>query len=130
MGTDGGLFGPDSITWRVHADPTYAVAGLRGLLLQALHPLAMAAVEQNGGFEADPWGRLTRTSQYIATTTFGTEVEALRAAARVRRHPPEAARDDPRPAGVPPRPPRTSCYGSIAAKWIRCCRPRSAVGSG
>ena len=84
MSQDAGLFGPDSVTWRVHTDPTYAVAGLRGLLLQALHPLAMAAVEQNGGFEADPWGRLTRTSQYIATTTFGTEVEALRAAARVR----------------------------------------------
>src|SRR6201747_2213809 len=84
VGTDGGLFGPDSVTWGGHPDPTYAVAALRGLLLQALHPLAMAAVEQNGGFEADPWGRLTRTSQYIATTTFGTEVEALRAAARVR----------------------------------------------
>lgn len=72
------------MTWRVHADPTFAVAGLRGLLLQALHPLAMAAVHQNGGFEADPWGRLTRTTQYIATITYGTEVEALRAAARVR----------------------------------------------
>ncbi len=81
---DEGLYGPDSQTWRVHGDPTFAVAGLRGLLLQALHPLAMAAVEQNGGFEADPWGRLTRTSQYIATTTYGTEVEAMRAAARVR----------------------------------------------
>ena len=81
---DQGLFGPGSLTWRVHADPSFAVAGLRGLLLQAVHPLAMAAVEQNGGFEADPWGRLTRTSQYIATITYGTEVEALRAAARVR----------------------------------------------
>ena len=81
---DQGLFGPDSITWRVHTDPTYAVGGLRGLLLQALHPLAMAAVEQNGGFEADPWGRLTRTSQYIATITFSPERDALRAAARVR----------------------------------------------
>jgi len=84
MDQDRGLFGPDSVTWRVHADPTYAVGGLRGLLLQALHPQAMAAVEQNGGFDADPWGRLTRTSQYIATITYGTEVEALRAAARVR----------------------------------------------
>ncbi|MET3807302.1 uncharacterized protein (DUF2236 family) [Nakamurella sp. UYEF19] len=84
MDQDRGLFGPDSVTWRVHSDPTYAVGGLRGLLLQALHPLAMAAVEQNGGFDADPWGRLTRTSQYIATITFGTEVEALRASARVR----------------------------------------------
>jgi uncharacterized protein (DUF2236 family) len=84
MDQDAGLFGPDSVTWRLHADPTYAVGGLRGLLLQALHPLAMAAVEQNGGFDADPWGRLTRTSQYIATITYGTEVDALRAAGRVR----------------------------------------------
>ena len=81
---DQGLFGPDSVTWRVHTDPTYAVGGLRGLLLQALHPLAMAAVEQNGGFDADPWGRLTRTSQYIATITFSPEADAVRAAARVR----------------------------------------------
>lgn len=84
MDQDRGLFGPDSVTWRVHADPTFAVGGLRALLLQALHPLPMAAVAQNGGFEADPWGRLTRTSQYIATITYGTEVEALRASARVR----------------------------------------------
>lgn len=81
---DNGLFGPASVTWKVHADPTYAVGGLRGLLLQALHPLAMAAVEQNGGFDADPWGRLTRTSQYVATITFASEADAIRAAARVR----------------------------------------------
>lgn len=84
MDRDRGLFGPDSVTWRVHADPTFAVGGLRALLLQALHPLPMAAVEQNGGFDADPWGRLTRTSQYLATITYGTEAEALRASARVR----------------------------------------------
>lgn len=81
---DLGLFGPDSVTWRVHADPVYAVAGFRALLLQALHPRAMAAVAQAGGFDDDPWGRLTRTSQYVATITYGTEREALRAAARVR----------------------------------------------
>ena len=83
-GLDSGLFGAGSVTWRVHADPTFAVGGLRALLLQALHPLAMAAVEQNGGFEADPWGRLTRTSQYLTTITYGTRTEATRAAARVR----------------------------------------------
>lgn len=81
---DQGLFGEDSMTWRVHADPTFAVGGVRALLLQALHPLAMAAVEQNGGFEADPWGRLMRTSSYVATITYGTQREALRASARVR----------------------------------------------
>ncbi len=79
-----GLFDAHSVTRRLHADPTFAVGGLRALLLQALHPLAMAAVEQNGGFEADLWGRLTRTSEYLTTVTYGSQAEALRASARVR----------------------------------------------
>jgi len=79
-----GLFGPDSMTWRLHADPSFALGGIRALLLQALHPMAMAAVEQNGGFEADTWGRLTRTSQYIATITFSSAEAAQRAGAKVR----------------------------------------------
>ena len=41
---DPGLYGPDSVTWRVHADPSMALAGLRALLLQAVHPLAMSGV--------------------------------------------------------------------------------------
>src|ERR1700712_4402889 len=93
MSTDGGLFGPDSVTWRVHADPTYAVAGLRGLLLQALHPLAMAAVEQNGGFEADPWGRLTRTSPYIATHHLWYRGRGAAGSGQGAWHPPEAPWD-------------------------------------
>ena len=81
---DPGLYGPDSITWRVHGDPSMAVAGLRALLLQAVHPLAMAGVAQNSDFRADPWGRLFRTAEYVATTTFGTTREARVAAAQVR----------------------------------------------
>ncbi|MGZ6792878.1 MAG: oxygenase MpaB family protein, partial [Mycobacteriales bacterium] len=81
---DPGLYGPDSVTWRVHADPTMALAGLRALLLQAVHPLAMAGVAQHSGFRADPWGRLFRTAEYVGVTTYGTTAEATRAAARVR----------------------------------------------
>src|SRR5205085_2880219 len=44
---DPGLFGPDSVTWRIHADPVQWVGGLRSLLLQALHPVAMAGVAQH-----------------------------------------------------------------------------------
>lgn len=84
MDRDQGLFGPSSVTWRLHADPTFAVGGLRALLLQALHPQAMAAVAQSGGFEAEYWGRLNRTSEYVAITTYGTTAEAERMAARVR----------------------------------------------
>jgi uncharacterized protein (DUF2236 family) len=54
------------------------------LLLQALHPLAMAGVAAHSAFRADPWGRLFRTAQYIGTTTYGTTTDATRAAARVR----------------------------------------------
>ena len=50
-----GLFPPDSVTWRVHGDPLLWVAGLRALLLQAVHPAAMAGVLQHSDFRADPW---------------------------------------------------------------------------
>ncbi|GAA1995656.1 DUF2236 domain-containing protein [Nakamurella flavida] len=84
LSVDGGLFGPDSITWRVHADPVFPLGGMRALLLQALHPRAMAAVAQHGGFEADYWGRLGRTSEYVATLTYADRTRAERMAARVR----------------------------------------------
>ena len=81
---DPGLYGPDSVTWRVHADPSMALAGLRALLLQAVHPLAMSGVAQHSDFRADPWGRLFRTAEYVAVTTYGTTEQAQRAGARVR----------------------------------------------
>jgi uncharacterized protein (DUF2236 family) len=80
-----GFFGPDSVTWRVHADPTFSVGGLRALLLQALHPVAMDGVARfSGGFREEPWPRLIRTAAYVDTLTFGTRSEAVRAVARVR----------------------------------------------
>jgi len=82
--TDVGLFGPGSVTWRVHADPLMGVAGLRALLLQALHPVAMAAVSEHSRFREDTWGRLRGTADYIGVTTFGSTAEALTAGARVR----------------------------------------------
>jgi uncharacterized protein (DUF2236 family) len=79
-----GLFGPQSVTWRLHADPVLAIGGLRALFLQALHPIAMAGVSAHSVFDSDPWGRLTRTAEYVGVTTYGTTEEAGRAAARVR----------------------------------------------
>jgi uncharacterized protein (DUF2236 family) len=80
-----GFFGPDSVSWRVHSDPTFSVGGLRALLLQALHPVAMDGVARfSGGFREEPWPRLIRTATYVDTLTFGTRTEAVRAAARVR----------------------------------------------
>jgi uncharacterized protein (DUF2236 family) len=80
-----GFFGPDSVTWRIHSDPTFSVGGLRALLLQALHPVAMDGVARfSGGFREEPWPRLIRTATYVDTLTFGTRTEAVEAVARVR----------------------------------------------
>lgn len=81
---DVGLFGPDSVAWRLHADPALLAGGLRALLVQALEPRAMAGVEQHSGYRADPWGRLQRTTEFVYLTTYGDTATAERAAARVR----------------------------------------------
>jgi uncharacterized protein (DUF2236 family) len=83
--TDDGFFGPASVTWRVSSDLAVPVAGLRALLLQALHPLAMAGVDQHSGWREDPVGRLAATSAYVTTISFGGKAAAEQAAARVRR---------------------------------------------
>jgi uncharacterized protein (DUF2236 family) len=82
---DEGFFGPASITWRMSGDLTSLVAGLRALMIQALHPLAMAGVDQHSDWRADPVGRLAATSAYLANITYGERAVAQRAAARVRR---------------------------------------------
>lgn len=81
---DVGLFGPDSMTWRVHGDPSMLLAGFRALLLQAVHPLVMAGFAANSTFRQDPWGRLVRTGQWVGTVTFGTTAEAEAAGRRLR----------------------------------------------
>lgn len=69
---------------RVNGDASMFIGGIRALLLQSLHPLAMAAVDQHSGYQGDPWGRLQRTSGFLAETTFGTEAAAKRAIETVR----------------------------------------------
>ncbi len=81
---DDGFFGPASITWRISNDPSAPVAGLRSLLMQALHPLAMAGVDQHSDWRRDPVGRLAATQGYVTTVTFAERAAAERAAARVR----------------------------------------------
>jgi uncharacterized protein (DUF2236 family) len=77
-------FTPADPIWIVHGDASMFVAGIRALLLQSLHPLAMAGVAGHSGFRGDPWGRLQRTSRFIATTTYGAIPEAERLIARIR----------------------------------------------
>ncbi|GHH56333.1 oxygenase MpaB family protein [Streptomyces candidus] len=77
-------FGPERAIRVVHGDAAMFVGGLRALLLQSLHPLAMAAVAAHSGFRGDPWGRLARTSTFLAVTTYGTADDAETAVAQVR----------------------------------------------
>ncbi|BBY42415.1 oxygenase MpaB family protein [Mycolicibacterium celeriflavum] len=77
-------FADDRPIRRVHADASMFVGGLRALLLQSLHPLAMAGVAEHSDYRGDPWGRLQRTSTFLAVTTFGPADEAQRAVDRVR----------------------------------------------
>jgi uncharacterized protein (DUF2236 family) len=80
-----GFFPPESVAWRVSGDLSSPVAGLRSLLIQALHPLAMAGVDQHSGWRSDPVGRLAATSAYVTTVIYGERGVAERAAARVRK---------------------------------------------
>jgi len=123
MSYDLGYFGPDSVTWRLHSDPVLWVGGLRALFLQALHPLAMAGIEQHSGFRDDPWGRLFRTADYVGVITYGTRAEADRAAARVRgRH--------RRHAGVEPESGvRYDVDDPALLMWVHCCEVDSFLST-
>jgi uncharacterized protein (DUF2236 family) len=77
-------FAADRPIRQVHSDCAMFVGGIAALLLQSLHPLAMAAVAEHSGYRSDPWGRLQRTSHFIAATTFGRREDAVAAIAQVR----------------------------------------------
>jgi uncharacterized protein (DUF2236 family) len=77
-------FAEDRPIRRVHGDASMFIGGIRALLLQSLHPLAMAAMAEHSDYRGDPWGRLQRTSFFLAVTTFGRESDAREAIARVR----------------------------------------------
>ncbi|MBC3841760.1 DUF2236 domain-containing protein [Streptacidiphilus sp. 4-A2] len=83
---DAGLFGPDSVVWRVHGDfPGMFTGGIAALLLQSLHPLAIAGVDQHSDFRGDLLGRLNRTAGFVSVTSYGSTEAAEAALARVRR---------------------------------------------
>ncbi len=81
---DPGLFGPDSVTWKVHADfPSMMVGGLAALMLQALHPLALAGVWDHSNFRTDTLGRLRNTTAFVGRTTYAPRAPAEAAIAHV-----------------------------------------------
>lgn len=84
QGDDAGFFGPGSASWAVHGGMATMVAGIRALLVQALHPGAMAGVHDWSRYREDPLGRLTGTIRWLITVTFGDRATAERSSAMVR----------------------------------------------
>lgn len=82
---DPGLFGPDSVTWRVIGDPAVFIGGIRALLVQAAHPEVAAGVADHSRYRADPLGRLSHTAAYVTATAYGSMPEVEQALATVRR---------------------------------------------
>ena len=81
--TDRGLFGPGSITWRIHRENVLVLGGGRALVLQVAHPLVGAGVAQHSNYRKDPWGRLFRTLDRTTAIVFGSSEEADEAASAV-----------------------------------------------
>lgn len=84
-GTDRGFFGPESAVWAVHGGMPTLVAGIRALLMQALHPGALAGVYDRSRFREDPLGRLNGTIRWIFTVSYGDTTQAVARSDWVKR---------------------------------------------
>ena len=82
--SDQGLFGPDSVTWRVNREGVLLAGGGTALILQLAHPLVAAGVSQHSNYREDPWGRLYRTLDLTTKIVFGSTATAEEASARIR----------------------------------------------
>jgi len=85
-GDDAGFFGPGSAAWAVHGGTATLIAGIRALLLQTLHPGAMAGVHDWSRYQEDPLGRLSGTIRWLLTVTFGDTAQARAESTRVGRY--------------------------------------------
>jgi uncharacterized protein (DUF2236 family) len=102
----------------VHGDASMFVGGLRALLLQSLHPLAMAGVAGHSGYRGDPWGRLARTSYFLAVTTFGAAEDAEAMVGRIRGI-------HERVAGIAPDGRRYAASDPHLLKWVHLAEVES-----
>ena len=111
---DLGLFGPHSVTWRIHADfPGMMAGGVAALMLQTLHPLALAGVWDHSNFRSDILGRLRRTTAFVAGTTYAPTAEAERLIAMVRGI-------HRRVRGTAPDGRRYSAMSPALLTWVHC----------
>lgn len=116
---DAGWFGPQSVTWRVHADfPGMMAGGVAALMLQTLHPLALAGVWDHSSFRTDVLGRLRRTTAFVAGTTYAPVDEAQRLVMMVRRI-------HRKVQGTAPDGRRYSAMNPALLTWVHCTEAAS-----
>ncbi|MEN9504497.1 MAG: hypothetical protein RI958_423 [Actinomycetota bacterium] len=115
-------FADDAVIRRVHGDASMFIGGLRALLLQSLHPLAMAGVAQHSDYRHDPWGRLQRTADFLAATTFGPADVAEQAIAIVHRV-------HTRVVGTSPDGRPYAANDPHLLRWVHCCEIDSFLAS-
>ena len=111
---DAGLFGPDSVTWKIHGDfPGMMSGGIAALMLQTLHPRALAGVWDHSNFRDDPLGRLRRTTMFVAATTYAPTADAERIIELVDRI-------HDRVRGTTPEGERYSAHDPDLLTWVHC----------
>ena len=116
-GFDSGYFGPESAVWHVNGGIPVIVAGVRALLMQTLHPGAMAGVHEHSRYSEDPLGRLAGTVRWVVTTTFGSTESVGSETNRVSRlH--DRVTGEYEPGATPQAPKRYSAKDQDLVAWV------------
>ncbi len=116
-GSDPGYFGPHSAVWHVNGGVPVIVAGVRALLMQTLHPGAMAGVAEHSRYATDPIGRLSGTVRWVVTTTFGAQETVADETSRVSRlH--DRVRGEYQPGNPPTTPTPYSAKDEDLIAWV------------
>ncbi|WP_439564319.1 oxygenase MpaB family protein [Microcella sp.] len=125
-GDDEGFFGPGSAVWEVHSGIPTVVAGIRALLMQTLHPGAMAGVHDHSRYREDPLGRLSGTVRWVLTTTFADRAQATAGCAWVSRLHEKVRGEYPSASG------QMQPYAAADADligWVHCVFADAFIGS-
>lgn len=78
-----GVFGPDSMMWKIGKESLGFLGSGRAALLQLAHPWVANAIDQHSDTRTDPIGRFNRTFINVFTMIFGSMEQVERSARRV-----------------------------------------------
>jgi uncharacterized protein (DUF2236 family) len=78
-GAEAGIFGPDSVSWRISRESALFLAAGRAALLQLAHPWVAAALDQHSSLLQKPIARFHNTFRIVFTMVFGSQAQAFAA---------------------------------------------------